>query len=98
MKLFRTKSFKKDYRKLQMSDIQYSKYLKFLSLLLDGKVLPLEARDHTLTGNYSIFKEFHISGDLLVIYCTDNNTAIPVNQISPVLTDRIYNSIVSKTV
>ena len=69
MKLFRTKIFKKDYPKLKMTDTQYAKYLSFLSMLLEGKELPLEASNHNLIGNYSGFKEFHIGGDLLVIYC-----------------------------
>ena len=69
MKLFRTKIFKKDFQKLKMTDTQYTKYIKFLSILLDGKGLPLEARDHNLVGNYSGFKEFHVGSDLLVIYC-----------------------------
>lgn len=68
MKLFRAKTFKKDYQRLKISDKQYTKYIKYLSLLLEGKTLPLEARNHTLIGNYSGFKEFHISGDILVIY------------------------------
>ncbi len=68
MKLFRTKIFKKDYQKLKMTDTQYTKYINFLSMLLDGKKLPLEARDHNLIGNYSGFKEFHVGDDLLVIY------------------------------
>jgi len=67
MKLFRTKTFKKDYQRLKISDNQYAKYIKYLSLLLEGKTLPLEARDHSLIGNYSGFKEFHIGGDLLVV-------------------------------
>jgi len=69
MKLFRTKIFKKDFQKLKMMDSQYTKYIKFLSMLLNGKELPLEARDHNLIGNHSGFKEFHVGGDLLVIYC-----------------------------
>ena len=73
MKLFRTKSFKKDYQKLKMTDTQYTKYIKFLSILLDGKGLPLEARDHNLVGNYSGFKEFHVGSDLLVIYCIEDD-------------------------
>ena len=73
MKLFRTKTFKKDYQRLKMSDDQYVKYIKYLYLLLEGEPLPLEARDHTLIGNYSGFKEFHISGNLLVIYYIENN-------------------------
>ena len=73
MKLFRTKIFKKDYQKLKMTDTQYSKYIKFLSMLLDENALPLEARDHNLVGNYSRFKEFHVGGDLLVIYCIEDD-------------------------
>jgi mRNA interferase YafQ len=73
MKLFRAKTFKKDYQKLKMSDNQYAKYIKYLSLLLEGKALPLEAMDHNLIGNYSGFKEFHIGGDLLVVYYIEDN-------------------------
>ena len=73
MKLFRAKTFKKDYQRLKISDKQYAKYIKYLSLLLEGKTLPLEARNHTLIGNYSGFKEFHISGDILVIYYIEDD-------------------------
>ena len=73
MKLFRTKIFKKDYQKLKMTDTQYTKYIKFLSMLLDRRELPLEARNHNLIGNYSGFKEFHVGGDLLVIYCIEGD-------------------------
>ncbi len=73
MKLFRAKTFKKDYQRLKISDNQYAKYIKYLSLLLDGKALPLEARNHTLIGNYSGFKEFHIGGDVLVVYYVEDD-------------------------
>jgi mRNA interferase YafQ len=73
MKLFRAKTFKKDYQKLKLSDTQYAKYIKYLSLLLEGKALPLEARNHTLIGNYSGFKEFHISVDILVVYYIEDD-------------------------
>jgi mRNA interferase YafQ len=73
MQLFRTKVFKKDYQKLKMKDTQHAKYTKFLSMLLNGKELPLEARDHNLIGNFSGFKEFQVGGDLLVIYCIEDD-------------------------
>ena len=73
MRLFRSKTFKKDYQKLTFSDSQYAKYIKYLSSLLEGKALPPEARNHNLIGNYSGFKEFHIGGDLLVIYCVEDD-------------------------
>lgn len=68
MKLFRTKTFKKEYAKVKMTDTQYVKYLKYLVLLLEANTLPTEARDHSLNGEYIGFREFHIGGDLLVIY------------------------------
>jgi len=68
MKLFRTRTFKKDYQKLKITDEQYERYIKYVSLLLDEQPLPPEARDHNLIGNYSGFREFHIGGDSLVIY------------------------------
>ena len=73
MELFRAKTFKKDYQKLKISDKQYTKYIKYLSLLLEGKALPLVARDHNLIGNYSGFREFHIGGDLLVVYYIEDD-------------------------
>ncbi len=73
MELFRAKTFKKDYQKLKISDKQYAKYIKCLSLLLEGKALPSEAKNHNLIGNYSGFKEFHIGGDLLVVYCVEDD-------------------------
>jgi len=34
--------------------------------------LPAEAKDHRLKGEWDDFREFHISGDLLVIYQIEN--------------------------
>jgi len=72
-KLFRTRTFKKDYQKLKFTDPQYEKYIKYLALLLNEKPLPPEPRDHCLIGNYSGFREFHVSGDVLVIYCIEKD-------------------------
>jgi len=42
MKLFRTKTFKKDYQKLKTSDDQYAKYIKYLYLhILRHNTIPL---------------------------------------------------------
>ena len=64
----RQKSFLKDLAKVKMSNQHYSKYITYLAKLINQEELPLEARDHPLTGNYSDTREFHISGDLLLIY------------------------------
>jgi len=41
--------------------------------MLEGKELPIEARDHSLIGNHSGFKEFHVGDDLLVVYCIEDD-------------------------
>jgi len=68
MHLFRTKTFKKEYAKVKITDTQYVKYLKYIVMLPEENELPPEARDHSLNGEYLGFREFHIGGDLLVIY------------------------------
>jgi len=74
LRLFRTKTFLKDYRKIRFSDKQYGKYIFYVSTLLQGQRLPPEALDHPLKGEYGDFREFHISGDLLVIYLIEEET------------------------
>jgi mRNA interferase YafQ len=59
MQLFRTKTFQKEYAKIKMSDLHYSKYLKYLAMLLEKEPLPPEAKDHPLLGDYEDFREFH---------------------------------------
>ena len=56
-----------------MTDTQYAKYLKYLANILTYEDLPSESRDHGLSGKYSGFREFHIGGDLLIVYIIENN-------------------------
>jgi len=56
-----------------MSDLNYAKYLKYVAALLASNSLPAEAKDHPLMGEYNNFREFHISGDLLIIYCIEDD-------------------------
>ena len=70
----RHKMFIKDLRKVKMSDKYFAKYILYLSKLLENKPLPPEALEHALQGEYKECREFHISGDLLVIYKIEENT------------------------
>lgn len=72
--LYVHKIFTKDLKKAQLNPTNSTKLFSYISLLLHNKALPYEARDHFLTGEYSDTKEFHISGDLLVIYMISDNT------------------------
>ena len=64
----RHKQFIKEYRKIRFTDKHYSRYIQYLSKLIEGRALPIEANDHALKSEYKDCREFHISGDLLVIY------------------------------
>lgn len=46
----------------------------YISLLLNEEELPSGSRDHDLTGNYKDTREFHVSGDLLVVYRIEEST------------------------
>lgn len=73
MQLFRTKTFRKEYAKIKLTDTQYAKYLQYVVALLDFQQLPRESRDHSLSGNYNGFREFHIGGDMLIIYLIEDD-------------------------
>ena len=68
MELKRHKHFRKDELKVKLTDEQYAKRIKYLSLILQGKDLPSEAKDHNLMGEFKGFREFHLGGDVLLIY------------------------------
>ncbi len=69
--IFRTNSFKKDYKKL--SDIDKQLLKAVILLLVDGKELDERYKDHKLIGNYQNCRECHIKPDLLLIYKIDND-------------------------
>jgi len=68
------KNFTKGVQKAKLNPTNTAKLFLFISLLLNEDELPSEAKDHTLSGNYKDTNEFHISGDLLVVYRIEDNT------------------------
>jgi len=76
LKLNLSKSFKKDLHKLKFSNEHYAKYVIYLGKLLEKEELPTEAKNHNLKGQWVGTKEFHISGDLLVIYMITDDELI----------------------
>ena len=75
MKISRHKQFKKDFSKYfkVMSDKHFQSFVDAIFLLINNKTLPPEYKDHQLKGELSKFREFHIGGDLLVIYTIEND-------------------------
>ena len=68
------KQFSKDLQKAKLNPTNSAKLFIYISLLLEEKELPSQARDHNLIGEWQDTREFHISGDLLVIYRIQNST------------------------
>lgn len=76
MEFFRHKTFINDFSKVKLSDSQFNKLIKYFNLFLEDKELPKEAKDHELLGKYEGFREFHLGGDMLVIYYKSQNSLI----------------------
>ena len=64
--IFRTSSFKKQYKKLSLNDRALLK--EVILLLSQNKELDEKYKDHKLTGNFKDLKECHVKPDLLLIY------------------------------
>ena len=68
--LFRTSSFKADFKKLSESDKE--KLKSVLERLINGEPLESKHKLHSLTGNYHGSLECHVKPDLLLIFKIDN--------------------------
>jgi mRNA interferase YafQ len=64
--IFRTKSFKKQYKKLTPKEKESTKQI--ITLLANKATLPAKYKDHQLQGDLKDFRECHIKPDLLLIY------------------------------
>ena len=64
--IFRTKSFKKDYKKLSIENKELLK--KVIILLSNNESLDEKYKDHKLIGDYLGCRECHIKPDLLLVY------------------------------
>lgn len=70
--LSRHKAFIKDMRNTRLTEIQATKLFLYVAKLLNDEPLPPEAKDHALEGEWNDFREFHLGGDVLLIYQTNN--------------------------
>jgi len=69
--IFRTSSFKSDYKKLDTAEKEQLKAL--LLLLIHNKTLDKKYKNHPLLGNHKGCMECHIKPDLLLIYKIQND-------------------------
>jgi mRNA interferase YafQ len=70
--LVSTKAYEKSLKKIRLSGTfkkQAGESLaEAIDLILEGKKLPQDYRDHHLTGPISEYRECHIKGDILLVY------------------------------
>ncbi|MDN5050866.1 type II toxin-antitoxin system YafQ family toxin [Aliarcobacter butzleri] len=68
--IFRTTSFKKDYKKLSQKNKNILK--EVIIKLVNNETLEEKYKDHKLIGDYLGCRECHVKPDLLLIYRIDN--------------------------
>ena len=69
--IFRTASFKKQYKKLSVSDKDLLK--EVVVILANNHMLDEKYKDHKLGGNFKDLRECHVKPDLLLIYKINND-------------------------
>lgn len=60
--------FKKDYKRVVKRGYDIRLLQQVIVLLADGDELPLKYKDHSLTGDYTGYRECHITPDWLLVY------------------------------
>lgn len=68
LEVFYSNQFKKDYKKAVKRHNDVEELFKVIELLKNQQPLPLEKRDHALTGDYSGYRECHVHPDFLLVY------------------------------
>lgn len=74
--LVSTTKFEKDLKRAKKRGLDLSKLASVLDALCAEEPLPLDIRDHALTGRYQGFRECHIAPDWLLVYAIDEQRLI----------------------
>ncbi len=61
-------AFKRDYKRIKRRGYDTRLLEKAIELLAEGRGLPAEYKDHTLSGDYTGCRECHIAPDWLLVY------------------------------
>jgi mRNA interferase YafQ len=74
LKIDYTNSIKKDLKKYKYQKSVLLELENVIELLVNQRSLPTKHRDHTLTGNWTSYRECHVKNDTLLIYKIEKNT------------------------
>jgi mRNA interferase YafQ len=69
--ILRTRKFKRDVKRVRSGangERLYELLLAVVALLIEDLALPLQNRDHALTGTWNDHRDCHIRPDLVLIY------------------------------
>ena len=69
-----TKKFQKDLKRIQKRGYDLALLSEIIKKLASGKALPLQNKDHSLSGNFEGCRECHITPDWLLIYEIEDKT------------------------
>lgn len=78
LEIFLSARFKKDLKLAIKRGYNVGLLDEIVSKLASGKILEEKYKDHALSGNYSDFRECHITPDWLLIYQINNEKLILV--------------------
>ena len=68
--------FKKDFKLAKKRGLPMHELKAIIEKLATGEKLEPKHRDHSLTGNYVMFRECHIQPDWLLIYIINHNELV----------------------
>lgn len=71
-----TRKYLKDLKLARKRNLDESKLNEVISILSKGEALPVKNKDHSLSGDYSGFRECHITPNWLLIYSIDHGLKI----------------------
>ncbi|MGR3808255.1 type II toxin-antitoxin system RelE/ParE family toxin [Pasteurella testudinis] len=68
-----SKDFKRDLSKLSAKQIVSPEFIEVMYCLQRNIALPVQYKDHTLSGDMVGYKDCHVFNDLVLIYRIENN-------------------------
>lgn len=71
-----TSQYKRDLKRAARRGYNLALIKAVVTKLASGQQLPAKYRDHALSGQYTGFRECHITPDWLLVYLMDNNRLV----------------------
>jgi mRNA interferase YafQ len=69
----RTTQFKKDVKRAEKRGKDLAELKAVLDLLIEGKPIPPEYKDHPLRGNFAASRDRHVQPDWILVYTVVEN-------------------------